>query len=264
MNDGSSSFYGNEFNFMSDPFAAALAAAEWSSTDTTPRTRSKATKSQVQGQAPVETGQGGVALSGSRALSLASGTDTLQPAASRTRGSPAVFGPGFCPGRPVRPVGWVKPTDARPPVGGFHPPYECGPRPFREQTPGTVPDRFLRLVGSPRLTGKIRKRNGSGVTSGIPPDRDESHRPVEIPGLVRLRQGDRDGIPVGDQGRNPDPVECRFGESHAVAGCKFLPGRDRDDSPRLLAGSYLFEQVPGRGDRPKGQCRALVSAIEPA
>ena len=44
MNDGSSSFYGNEFHFMSDPFAAALAAAEWSSTDTTPRTRSKATK----------------------------------------------------------------------------------------------------------------------------------------------------------------------------------------------------------------------------
>jgi hypothetical protein len=46
MSDGSSSFGWGESNLPSDPFAAALAAADWSSTDTTPRTRSKSTKSQ--------------------------------------------------------------------------------------------------------------------------------------------------------------------------------------------------------------------------
>jgi hypothetical protein len=44
-NDGPSSFGWNESYLLSDPFAAALAATERGSTDTTPRTRAKSAKS---------------------------------------------------------------------------------------------------------------------------------------------------------------------------------------------------------------------------
>jgi hypothetical protein len=45
MNDSSSSFAGDEFNLVSDQYAAALAAAGSDPTDTTPRARSRSTKS---------------------------------------------------------------------------------------------------------------------------------------------------------------------------------------------------------------------------
>ena len=48
MNDGPSSFGWDTSYRRSDPFAASLAATERSSTDTTPRTRAKSTKSKTK------------------------------------------------------------------------------------------------------------------------------------------------------------------------------------------------------------------------